>query len=97
MTLKTSKKTNVSESSGNVFADLRLPNPEQAMMKARLTLQIYLVVQDRGLTQADTAKILGIELSRVSTLMQNRASSLSINRLTEFVVALGPAVTVCRA
>ena len=97
MTLKTSKETNVSESSGNVFADLRLPNPEQAMMKARLTLQIYLIVQDRGLTQADTAKILGIELSRVSPLMRNRASSLSIDRLTEFLAALGPVVTVCGA
>ena len=97
MTLKTSKKASVSESSGNVFADLGLPNPEQAMMKARLTLQIYLIVRDRGLAHAEAARILGIAPSRVLPLMRNRASSLSIDRLTEFLAALGPVVKVCGA
>ena len=36
----------------NVFADLGLPNPEQELLKARLTLQIYKIVKERGLTQA---------------------------------------------
>ena len=69
MTLKTSKKASVSESIGNVFADLGLPNPEQAMIEARLTLQIYLIVRERGLTQAETAKILDIRLSRIAPFM----------------------------
>jgi hypothetical protein len=38
--------------SGNVFADLGLPNPEQERLKAQLTLQVYKIVKARGLTQA---------------------------------------------
>ena len=62
MTTKKPKKTNappsITESSGNVFADLGLPNPEQELLKARLTLQIYKIVKSRGLTQARAGEIL---------------------------------------
>jgi hypothetical protein len=34
----------VTESTGNVFADLGLPNPEQELLKAQLTLQIYSIL-----------------------------------------------------
>ena len=46
------KKTAIraQEGSGNIFADLGLPNPEQELLKARLTLQIYKIVKARGLT-----------------------------------------------
>ena len=56
------KKTtiDVEESSGNVFADLGLPNPEQELLKAGLTLQIFRVLKARRLTQAQAAKLLGI-------------------------------------
>jgi hypothetical protein len=53
MTTKKPKESaspeSVAESSGNVFADVGLPNPEQEMMKARLTLQIYYIIRERGL------------------------------------------------
>jgi predicted XRE-type DNA-binding protein len=69
MTAKTTKHTkppvSITESSGNVFADLGLPNPEQEMMKARLTLQIYRIIRERGLTQAQAAKVLGIKQPHV--------------------------------
>ncbi len=41
---------------GNIFADLGLPNPEQELLKARLTLQIYRIIKARGLTQAQAAR-----------------------------------------
>jgi hypothetical protein len=37
----------VTEGSGNVFADLGLPNPEQELLKAQLTLQIYTILKDQ--------------------------------------------------
>jgi hypothetical protein len=46
---------------GNVFADFGLPNPEQELLKAQLTLQIYKIVKARGLTQAQAGAILGIK------------------------------------
>ena len=46
------KRIRAEQGSGNVFADLDLPHAEQELLKARLTLQIYRIVKDRGLTQA---------------------------------------------
>jgi predicted XRE-type DNA-binding protein len=89
---KTSKKMapkNITESSGNVFADLGLPKPEQDLMKAELTLQIYRIIRQRGMTQAEAAKALGIKQPHVSLLMRNRAGSFSVGRLMEFLTALG--------
>jgi predicted XRE-type DNA-binding protein len=98
MTAKTPKKpaspSSIAESSGNVFADLGLPNPEQEMMKARLMLQIYYIIRERGLTQAQAAKTLGIRQPHVSLLMRNRAGSFSVGRLMEFLTALGQDVEI---
>ena len=98
MTTKTPNKSSASvkitESSGNVFRDLGLPNPEQEMMKARLTLQIYRIVRERGLTQAQAAKALGIKQPHVSLLMRNRTGSFSAGRLMEFLTALGQDVEI---
>ena len=98
MTTKTPKKSNapmnVTEGSGNVFRDLGLPNPEQEMMKARLTLQIYRIIRERGLTQTQAAKALGIKQPHVSLLVRNRAGSFSAGRLMEFLTALGQDVEI---
>jgi predicted XRE-type DNA-binding protein len=78
----------------NVFADLGLPNPEQELLKARLTLQIYKIVKERGLTQAQAGALLGIKQPHVSALMRNRAGNFSIGRLMEFLTALGQDVEI---
>ena len=80
--------------SGNVFADLGLPNPEQELLKARLTLQIYKIIKARGLTQAQAGVLLGIKQPHVSALMRNRAGNSSIGRLMEFLTALGQDVQI---
>jgi predicted XRE-type DNA-binding protein len=84
----------VEEGSGNVFADLGLPNPEQELMKAHLTLRIHLLIKDRGLTQARAASLLGIQQPHVSLLMRNRAGSYSVGRLLEFLTMLGQDVEI---
>jgi predicted XRE-type DNA-binding protein len=84
----------ISESSGNVFADLGLPDAEQELLKAQLTLQIYRIVKQRGITQAETAKALGIKQPHVSLLMRNRAGTFSVGRLMEFLTALGQDIEV---
>ena len=94
MTAKTKKSIRVDKSSGNVFADLGLPHPEQALLKAKLTLQIYRLVKKRGLTQAEAGKILGIKQPHVSALMRNRSGMFSVERLMEFLTALGQDVEI---
>jgi predicted XRE-type DNA-binding protein len=78
----------VTEGSGNVFADLDLPNPEQELLKAQLTLQIYTILKGSGMKQVEIAKILGVQQPQVSPLMRNRAGNFSIGRLMEFLTAL---------
>jgi predicted XRE-type DNA-binding protein len=88
------KRVGVEEGSGNVFADLGLPHAEQELLKARLTLQIYKLITARGLTQAKAGDILGIKQPHVSALMRNRAGTFSVERLMEFLTALGQDVEI---
>jgi predicted XRE-type DNA-binding protein len=94
MATKKKAVTEVVQGSGNVFADLGLANPDQELMKARLTLQIARIIRDRGLTQTEAAKILGIQQPHVSALARNRAGNFSVGRLMEFLTALGQDVEV---
>jgi len=87
-------KTRVTESSGNVFDDLGLPNPEQELVKARLTLQIYRIIRERGLTQVEAAEVLGVKQPQVSLLIRNRYGNFSITRLIGFLTALGQDVQI---
>jgi predicted XRE-type DNA-binding protein len=89
-----SRRTRPEKSTGNVFADLGLPHPEQELLKARLTLQIYRLIKQRGLKQTEAGKILGIQQPHVSALMRNRAGAFSVERLMDFLTALGQDVEI---
>jgi predicted XRE-type DNA-binding protein len=84
----------ITESSGNVFADLGLTNPKQELTKAELTIQLYRIIKQRGMTQAEAGKALGIKQPHVSLLMRNRAGSFSVGRLMEFLTAIGQDVEI---
>lgn len=94
MAVKTRKPVYWEKSSGNVFADLGIPRPEQELLKARLTLQIYRLIKARGLTQAQAGEILGIQQPHVSALMRDRSGTFSVERLMSFLTALGQDVEI---
>jgi predicted XRE-type DNA-binding protein len=85
---------NIEIGSGNVFADVWLPRPEQELLKAKLTLEIYRILRERELKQAEAGKILGIKQPHVSLLMRNRAGTFSVERLMDFLTALGQDVKI---
>ena len=87
-------KSSVQESSGNIFADIGLQNPDQEQLKARLTLQIYRLIKSRKLTQVQAGGILGIKQPHVSALMRNRSGNFSIGRLMDFLTILGQDVEI---
>ncbi len=91
---RTRKPIRAEKNSGNVFADLALLHPEQELLKAELTLRIYHLIKSRGLKQAEAGKILGIKQPHVSALMRNRAGSFSVERLMDFLTALGQNVHI---
>ncbi len=87
-------KKRIEKSSGNVFADIGLPDSARELMKARLALQIYRLIKARGLTQAEAAKLLGTTQPQMSALMRLRSASVSVGRLMEFLTLLGQDVEV---
>ena len=87
-------ESRVIESSGNVFADLGLKNPEELLAKAELVQRISDVISERKLTQARAAKLLGIDQPKVSALLRGRLDGFSIERLFRFLNALGKDVEI---
>ncbi|HLK13413.1 MAG TPA: helix-turn-helix transcriptional regulator [Fimbriimonadaceae bacterium] len=79
----------VSYGSGNVFADLVLPNPEERLGKAKLAVAIMDAIKSRGLTQTEAAKLLGIDQPKVSKIHRGRLSEFSTERLLGYLIHLG--------
>jgi predicted XRE-type DNA-binding protein len=94
MSTSTKSAIKAEKSSGNVFADLGFPHPEQELLKAKLTLEIYRLIRSRGLTQAEAGKILGIQQPHVSALMRNRSGTFSVERLMDFLTSLGQDIEI---
>lgn len=88
--------SNFKFSTRNVFADLGVAAPEEALAKAELAAKISEIVEARALTQAAAATILGIEQPKVSALLRGRLTGFSMERLIWFLTALGRHVENCR-
>jgi predicted XRE-type DNA-binding protein len=84
-----SKEIEVEESSGNVFADIALPNPEERLAKADLAIRIAETIRARRLTQTRAAHILKIDQPKISRLLRGQLSGFSTERLMHFLTMLG--------
>jgi len=84
----------VEPSSGNVFADLGLKNPDELLAKAEIVQRISDIIAERKLSQAMAAKLLGIDQPKVSALLRGRLEGFSIDRLFRFLNALGRDVEI---
>jgi predicted XRE-type DNA-binding protein len=84
----------VTPSSGNVFADLGLPDAEELYAKSLLSILIARTIRDRGLTQTEVAALLGTTQPKISELVRGRLSGFSIERLFRFLNALGMNVRI---
>lgn len=89
-----SKKPEYEVGSGNVFADLGLPDSEELKAKAVLVIEIIQVIEARGLKQAEAAEIMGIDQPKVSQLMRGKLDGFSMERLYRFLNALGRDVEI---
>ena len=80
--------------SGNVFADIGFADADEMLARSELVRHINLIVERRGLTQVEAAKLLGINQPKVSALKRGRITESSIDRLMRFLVALGQEVDI---
>lgn len=79
----------VTRSSGNIFADLGRPNPEEALIRSQLLVTLRQVIADRGLTQKDAAEMTGLAQPDVSRLLAGEFRGFSLSRLIRAVDRLG--------
>lgn len=82
------------ESSGNVFADLGIPNPDEALAKAEIAMKIRSLIKKKKLTQAKAAKLLKISQPKISLLLRGYLIDFSLERLLRFLNDLGQDVYI---
>ena len=92
--MKPTNKALVVQGSGNVFADLDLPDADDLQTKAELTRQLYRRIKALGLSQVKAAKALGVKQPDVSKLMNGRFTGFSVERLLELLNALAVDVDI---
>lgn len=80
--------------SGNVFADLGLPNADELFAKAKIVGQISDMIEERHVTQMQAAKTLGIDQPSLSRLLRGRTSGFSMDRLIRMLNAFDYDVTI---
>jgi predicted XRE-type DNA-binding protein len=81
-------------SSGNVFADIGIPDPEDALAKAQLADLLAASLDERGLTQMQAAEFLGIDQGSVSKLVNGRLDGFSQERIIRYLNMVGSDVEI---
>ncbi len=81
-------------SSGNVFADLRFADAEERKAKADLAIGIKNLIEKKRWSQRETAKRLGTSQPTISALWNNKLSSITYDKLTEWYLVLGKSVKI---
>jgi len=84
----------VTASSGNVFADLGLPDADELAAKADLARRVRQLIEARGLSQREAAPLVGVSQPDLSNLYRRRLNGFSIERLSRMLVALGQDVSI---
>lgn len=73
--------------SGNIFADLRLPDAASHFLKAQIVAELYRLKNERKLTQAKAGELMGISQPEVSRLFKGTFREYSVDRLVAFLTA----------
>jgi predicted XRE-type DNA-binding protein len=88
------RSAEIEASSGNVFADLGLPDAVELDTKVRLAVAINQQLAARRMTQAVAATKLSINQPKVSALKNYRLEGFSVERLMGFLTALGSDIEI---
>src|ERR1700733_1721674 len=79
---------------GNVFADIGVPNADEHLVKAQLVHKIDTLMKARGLKQVQAADLFGVKQPDVSKMLRGDFRQFSVERLLRFLVALGQDVEI---
>jgi len=91
---KNERDSIVTPSSGNIFADLGFADSEERRTKVHLALAINKILTQRRVPQVEAARQLGINQPKISALVNYRLEGFSVERLMQFLNALGRDVEI---
>ena len=84
----------IEKSSGNVFADLGLPNADEMLIKSRLVGKIGEIIRSRKWTQEEAAQVLGMTQPKLSKMLRGQFHGISQSKLLEYLAKLGRDVQI---
>ncbi|MEO5331798.1 MAG: XRE family transcriptional regulator [Magnetococcus sp. YQC-5] len=81
----------ITKSCGNIFLDLGFPPDEAKILTMRAVLMTRLseLIELKGLTQAEAAKMFGVKQSRVSDLVRGKWERFSLDMLVTLALRAG--------
>jgi predicted XRE-type DNA-binding protein len=82
------RRPRITRGSGNVFADVGLPDADTHLVKASLVSRIDDIVRQRRLTQVRAAALMGLKQPDVSRLLSGEFRDFSVERLLRLLIAL---------
>lgn len=80
--------------SGNVFADLGVPDADDHQLKADFVLHIRDVIAQQGLTQTAAASRMGLKQPNLSRMLSGQFRGVSVSKLMSMLNALGQDVDI---
>jgi predicted XRE-type DNA-binding protein len=84
----------ITPSSGNIFADLGLPYPEEELAKSDLVGYLSTILDERKLALDDAARLFKVTSTKLSSVLSGHLSGLTLDRLIRFLTALGEEVEI---
>lgn len=72
-----------------MFHDLGFPDADELLTKSKLAIAIQSTIEARNLTQVQAARLMGIDLPKVSKIIRGRLSDFSTERLLNYLIHLG--------
>jgi predicted XRE-type DNA-binding protein len=81
-------------SSGNIFADIGLPNADENALKADVVIKLGLLIESKKISQTKAAKVTGISQPDLSRLLRGHFDGFSMDRLLQAIMLLGADVEI---
>jgi predicted XRE-type DNA-binding protein len=82
------------ENSTNVYAQLGFPDAEQMLVKAQLVSKIGEILRERGWSQQEAAKVLGLTQPKLSKMLRGQFRGISEMKMMDCLVRLGRTVKI---
>ncbi len=85
--MRKKRRIKVEVGSGNVFADIGLPDADELLLKSQIVVTLRRLINARKLTQTAAAKRIGIGQPDLSNVLRGRFRGYSTERLMRMLTA----------